>query len=204
MKDKILKRLGWVCLIYVGIYSFLIFLTIILPSFRKLHDIIWIQSTTSLGLSCWIGVLGCYLLREQEHKAKTLFATSYLIVLSPIIFLKIVMDMEQFTILVDWLPLINFLLIAFSVTSIVIPYLFANIILKWLESNPIVSRATPLQSLHLIGIYLSLIPSMAGFCLYLLGSSRNIIYYFVGISYAAFGTWWAWWHHRYSEAANIA
>ena len=179
-------------------------LIIIFPAERKVVGIIWGFHLTSIGLAIVVGALGLHLVRGKPEPNIWLEFGCYSILMVPLIFLRAATGMETLRLRSDWLPLISVVVIIFSIISIVIPFLFGDRILKWLIEKPVSVKATPLQTLKLYGMFWLLTPSMAGLGLYLLGGSKDLVYYFAGISYLAIGCWWAWWKYHYSKAANVA
>lgn len=203
MKETTRKRIGWICLIYSGLLLFFSVFFIFVPETRKLkYGITWAYSLGSLGLCFWIAALGLYLVREKPNPDGKMRLTIYGIVLCPIFILRQPTVMGHSQPISNLLPLATVTVVISSAISICVPFLFGGRILKHLEENSSKASATPLQTLHLIGMACSAMPSMTGFLLYFLGATKNTIYYFVAISYVAMAMWWAWWRHRYFRAAN--
>ena len=201
MNDKTRKTLGWLCLVYSGLFLLSIIFTIIIPIKGKIkYDINWVFYLESLGMVSLVSALGYYLVWRKPDPNMRMRFSSYMLVLVPIVLLRVTTMVEYSQAVSDWLPLITIVMVIFSLTSICIPFLFGDRILRRQKEKALPSEATPLQMLYVIGLIWALAPATTGFFLYLLGSSKNMIYYLVVISYLSIAIWWAWWKHRYCRA----
>jgi len=167
-------------------------------------QISWVYQLESLAIFLYVSSLGIYLAKEKPDPNKAWQFFIYAVALCPIFYLMGMTTIKQPQPISDWLPLSTVIGGIISVIFICIPYLLRGRIFKETEENSPTWSEAHSKVLHLVGIACSVMPSMVGIILYLMGATKDTLHYFVGISYMGIGVWWAWSKHRYSKAANLS